>query len=297
MSDAHPLAAPLAASLGQALGETIRIRALTPVAGGDIHRALQLQTDNASWFVKWNRADALPILQAERSGLDALAAHGGVATPRPLLADADADHAWLVMEFIPLAPTGDASALGRGLARLHRELGPAHGWDGDNFIGHTPQENRRTNDWADFWWRRRLAPQLDRAGSAGFAAALAPLRSPLERVCRELLRHAPPPSLLHGDLWGGNHGYAPGGEPVIFDPATYHGDRETDLAMMRLFGGFDPEVFTAYASAWPLPPDHERRLPLYQLYHVLNHLNLFGAAWLPRAEALAARLLPAPGRS
>lgn len=281
----------LARSFADALGDGADLDEVTPVGGGDIHRALRVRRQGQDWFVKWNRADALPLLETERRGLEALAAPGCIALPRPLITGADDDHAWLAMTWLELRGAGDAEALGRNLADLHRVTGASHGWEEDNFIGHTPQANGTDRNWARFWWRRRLAPQLERAVANGHGGRLASRIGALEACSRSLLDHDPPASLLHGDLWGGNHGYLPDGRPVLFDPAPWRGDRETDLAMMRLFGGFDPAVLRAYEAAWPLPRGAGDRLPLYQLYHVLNHLNLFGAGWLGRVESLLDRLL------
>jgi len=260
--------------------------ALQAVGGGDSHPALRLQTGAQQWFVKWNRCGSLPAFEAERDGLKALAegAEEGLHVPVAMTVGNDSNHAWLILRWHELRPHGDAAALGAGLARLHQNTGPAHGWPQDNFIGRMPQENRQYEDWARFWWERRLLPQLTRARSTSFGRRLASHLGALERLSATLLDHNPPPSLLHGDLWGGNHGYLPSGQPVLFDPAAYYGDRETDLAMMRLFGGFDPQVLAAYEAAWPLPAGAAQRTGLYQLYHLLNHLNLFGESWADRVE-------------
>lgn len=286
----------LAGDLARALGGRGGIESIRPVGGGDIHRAVQLRFGGRDWFVKWNRAEALPLFETEHRGLEALVTAGGPGVPRPLLSGADEEHAWLVMEWLDLQATGDAKALGTALANLHRAAGPSHGWDEDNYLGHTPQANGRMEDWASFWWRRRLEPQLALALRNGHGRSLEPRVEPLRERSDGLLQHRPAPSLLHGDLWGGNHAYLAGGEPVIFDPAPWHGDRETDLAMMRLFGGFDPTVFQSYEAEWPLPAGAGERLPLYQLYHLLNHLNLFGTGWLGRVEATLDTLLKPRGR-
>jgi fructosamine-3-kinase len=263
------------------------------VAGGDIHRAVVVELGGRRWFIKLNEEERLPLFEAEYRALAALADAGALRVPRPFFFGSDGRAAWLAMERLELRGAGDAGRLGRGLAALHRISGPAHGWPEDNFIGATPQHNGWLEPWAEFWWHRRMAPQFGWAIDKG-ARGLRRTAERLERALPRLLAdHAPAPSLLHGDLWGGNHGYLPDGEPVLFDPASYYGDRETDLAMMALFGGFDAAVRRAYEQDFPLPAGHDRRRPLYQLYHVLNHYNLFGGGWLGRAEALAESLIAA----
>lgn len=262
------------------------------VGGGDIHQAFTGRFGSRKLFIKFNARHALPQFEAERRGLEALARSDGPRVPQVLCCGGGAGGAWLVLEHLELHAAGDAAALGRQLAAQHRCEGPAHGWPEDNFLGATPQPNGWLNDWTEFFRQRRLGHQATLARRAGHdPRLLAGLERLQARLPRLLEGHRPVPSLLHGDLWGGNHGYGPQGEPVIFDPACHHGDRETDLAMMTLFGGFDARVFAAYHESWPLPEGHERRRPLYQLYHVLNHLELFGAGWLPRARALLDLLL------
>jgi fructosamine-3-kinase len=288
-------AATLRKALEPALGSPVHLDGSESVAGGDMHRALRVRANGRDWFVKWNRADVLPQFLAEAEALDALARAAGPRVPGVLAAGNDARHAWLVLEHLPLRPTGDAEALGAALARMHRTTAERHGWSADNFIGTTPQRNGPIDAWDEFWWRRRLRPQLDLAAEKGLAGPLANVHEKLEAACGRLLAHDPRPALLHGDLWGGNHAYLDDGRPVIFDPASSFGDRETDLAMMRLFGGFDPRVFSAYDAASPLPEGHEHRVAIYQLYHVLNHLNLFGSGWLGRAETLLNRIFRSAG--
>jgi fructosamine-3-kinase len=144
--------------------------------------------------------------------------------------------------------------------------------------------------WPAFFRDRRLAPQLALAAHNGFTTLQAPGQRLLE-VIPALLPHEPPPSLLHGDLWGGNWLADARGEPIIFDPAVYHGDREADLAMTRLFGGFGRAFYEAYQGAWPLPPGSQMRTELYNLYHVLNHANLFGGSYANQASSMIEHLL------
>ena len=188
----------------------------------------------------------------------------------------------------------DAGTGTRALAALHRHTAAGFGWNRDNTIGTTPQQNRWTADWAEFFRDRRIAPQLALAATNGHG-----LRSQddgsrlLDAIPALLAGHVPAASLLHGDLWSGNAARLQGGDPVVFDPAVYYGDREADLAMCSLFGGFGADFFAAYREAWPLPPGHELRRELYNLYHVLNHANLFGGGYVAQAEAMIGRLLAA----
>ena len=158
------------------------------------------------------------------------------------------------------------------VAALHRQAGPRFGWHRDNWIGRSPQANGWMDDWNGFWWTRRLEPQLRRAGlDADF----------LRHALRD---HRPVPSLLHGDLWSGNAGFIDEG-PIVFDPAVYYGDREADLAMTELFGGFAPEFYAAYENELPLDEGYGWRKHLYNAYHLLNHLNLFGGGYRAQVEA------------
>lgn len=262
------------------------------VSGGDISAAWRLPARDGPVFLKSGPADAAEMFDAERAALAELDAAGTVRVPRPLALVNAADSVVLALEWLDIrAADGDANGqFGRQLAALHAKTRPSFGWDRDNTIGATPQSNRPCDDWVTFFRRERLECQLELAAANGyrdFRAAGEPL---LDRLGAFFVDYRPPPSLLHGDLWGGNWGVADG-VPVMFDPALYYGDRETDIAMTRLFGGFSAEFYNAYEEAWPLAPGHEARTDLYQLYHVLNHLNLFGAAYLGRARDLLRRLL------
>jgi fructosamine-3-kinase len=173
-----------------------------------------------------------------------------------------------------LKRNGDWAALGQMLAKLHRQTGPRFGWHRDNWIGATPQVNGWRDDWSEFWQECRIRPQLELARKNGFSLPEPP----------RLKNHQPQASLLHGDLWSGNAGFIEKG-PVIFDPAVYYGDREADIAMTELFGGFPARFYDAYNEAFPLPAGYETRKHFYNLYHLLNHLNIFGAGYLGRVQA------------
>jgi fructosamine-3-kinase len=186
----------------------------------------------------------------------------------------------LVLEHLELTRDGDYAALGRMLAQLHRAKGERFGWPRDNFIGLGDQPNGWSDDWAEFFLEKRLKPQAAKCGLSG----------QLPDVRGILAGHRPAPSLLHGDLWSGNTGFTADG-PVIFDPAVYYGDREADLAMTELFGGFPREFYSAYREDFPLDQGYERRKHLYNLYHLLNHLNLFGGQYLQQVRAALAYFL------
>ena len=255
-----------------------------PVAGGCIHRCYRATIDGAARFVKVNEARFADVFAAESEGLAALRA-AGVRAPQPTRHGSHGKHAFLVMEFLELRPSGNWAELGRMLAKQPRHHGPCFGWARDNYIGTTPQRNARHDDWCGFFAECRLTPQLRLAQGNGFRLEAA------KQVIDVLAQHQPQPSLLHGDLWSGNAAFLADGAPVLFDPAVYYGDREADLAMTELFGGFPREFYAAYEAAYPLPAGYELRKHLYNLYHLLNHLNLFGGGYLAQVKATLSLLL------
>ncbi|HEX7417958.1 MAG TPA: fructosamine kinase family protein [Steroidobacteraceae bacterium] len=234
------------------------------------------------------------VLEAEMVGLAALAAAQAVRVPRVLGFDADQDGARLALEWIDCAPQTPRSEalLGEQLAMQHRVLAPSFGWQQNNTIGRCLQLNEPSGDWVRFVRERRLRPQLELAVQAGLGGALAARGGQLLEIIDALFAtYRPVPSLLHGDLWSGNRLSDASGRPVIFDPAVYFGDREADIAMTRLFGGFSSAFYAAYVASWPLDPAHGTRCTLYNLYHVLNHANLFGAGYAAQAQGMIDRLL------
>lgn len=241
-------------------------------------------------FVKRGPAMRAPMYRAEAEGLAALAA-AGAPVPRVIAVGERSGEAFIEMQRLNLAGRANWPALARALAALHRTSNtpPRFGWAADNWIGLAPQANGWCDDWSTFWFEKRLAPQAARAAQAGFGVDL-------DAFYGLLAAHRPPPSLLHGDLWHGNIGFTPAG-PVLYDPAVYYGDREADLAMTELFGGFPPAFYAAYDASWPLDAGYAVRKDLYNLYHVLNHLNLFGTGYLRQAQALAQRLAAAARRT
>ncbi len=232
------------------------------------------------------------MFEAEAAGLEAILNSASLRAPQPLCSGNDHDHAWLVLEFIDLQNHGDAAALGAGLANMHHHTAETFGWIRDNTIGSTPQKNTATGCWVSFWREHRLGYQLNLARKNGYTGSLQSLGEQLLSEFQHFFTDTMPlPSLLHGDLWGGNHAFDTGGQPVIFDPAVYYGDRETDLAMTELFGGFPPDFYAAYRDTWPVEAGYATRRQLYNLYHILNHLNLFGPQYLGQAELIIKGLL------
>ncbi len=285
----------VAQAIGQALRRPFRIERQQEAGGGCIHRALVLEGRGSRWFVKLNEAAALPMFEAEMDGLAALAEAGALRVPQPLCCGIAEGEAYLVLEFLEMRPIGaraEGVALGRALAQLHRKTTAHFGWRRDNFIGATPQANGEQDNWPRFYATARLLPQLRLAAGHGHDRRLIERGEALaEKLPAFFLDHQPRPSLLHGDLWHGNAAWLREGEPALFDPAVYFGDREADLAMAELFGGFPLAFYAAYREAWPLTEGYETRKTLYNLYHVLNHLNLFGSGYLGQARRMIDQLL------
>jgi len=273
---------------------TGEIASFSPVGGGSISTSFRLLASNGeSFFLKTQRADRADLFVAEADGLAALHDTGCVAVPRPLTSGVADDEAYLLLEYLDFGGDRDTAAaeLGRRLADQHRRTASDFGWPQDNYIGSTPQANGVTSDWLEFLRDRRLGFQLELAARNGYAGELQQLGGQLLARLPEFFEQMPQPSLLHGDLWGGNWGALADGRPVVFDPAVYWGDREADLAMTRLFGGFPESFYVAYTQAWALAPGFATRIDLYNLYHLLNHLNLFGPGYLGQVEQTLRRLL------
>lgn len=276
--------------------EGVRLRSdsvPTPVSGGDISAAWRMVSDSGDLFIKTGPLSAKEMFTAEAEGLSEIAKTQTMRVPRVIANGQSETTVFLALEWLDFEPATATvlSRCGEQLAELHRTTRECNGWHRDNTIGLTAQHNTWNEDWIDFFREHRLAFQLRLAADNGFSGEF-------QERGAQLLKRLPiyfegvelVASLLHGDLWSGNWGCS-NGSPVIFDPAVYYGDRETDLAMTRLFGGFGAAFYDAYESSWPLQDGHRERAHLYQLYHVLNHLNLFGSAYLGRATNLIDKLL------
>lgn len=276
--------------IGARCNRVLRPASARVVSGGSISQALKVESDRGPVFVKLEAAADEARLAAETDGLKALAATRVLRIPEVLDQGVAAGQAWLVMEWVQAGKQGAPELLGERLAALHRHSAAEFGWSRDNFIGRTPQPNTRTSDWGSFVRDQRIGFQLSLARQAGYSLDSSRCTRLLEGIPAFYRDYQPTPSLLHGDLWGGNWFTDENGDPVIFDPAVYYGDHEADLAMTELFGGFGPAFYAAYQNSWPLDVGYPIRRDLHQLYHVLNHLNLFGGGYLGQAAALIERL-------
>lgn len=284
----------VAREVGLQLGSDCAPEPEQGVSGGSVHRCYLWRCGATPLFVKMAAAESAADLDAEAAGLEELASAQAVRVPKVRARGVADGNAFLALEWIDTRPAGRESErrLGEHLAAQHRVSAERFGWRMDNTIGRTQQLNGWFPDWSEFFRERRLRYQLELASQRGFAPLLAdPGARLLESVPALLAGHEPQPSLLHGDLWAGNWFVDRDKEPVIFDPAVYYGDREADLAMTRLFGGFGRTFYASYESAWPLPPGHAVRFELYNLYHVLNHANLFGGGYARQARSMIERLL------
>ncbi|NEX22991.1 fructosamine kinase family protein [Thiorhodococcus mannitoliphagus] len=281
----------IAQAISKATGTRFEVRSNRAVGGGCINTAAVLGDGSQSYFVKLNATERLDMFEAEAAGLEALAEPGAIRVPQPLCTGCAGGQSFLVMELLDLGGRLDGVRAGRQLAELHLATAKTFGWQRDNTIGSTPQRNTRTTDWVRFWRDHRLGRQLEIAAANGYGGRLQTSGERLMAQLDVLIGHEPAASILHGDLWGGNIGSTRDGEPVIFDPAVYHGDRETDIAMTELFGGFGGDFYAAYREAWPLDAGYATRRILYNLYHVLNHLNLFGGGYLSQSQGMIERLL------
>lgn len=284
----------IAEAIAAATRTPFRIEDRVSVGGGCINAAYQLEGGGRRYFVKLNAAAQADMFEAEAAGLRELGVAGGVRVPEPICHGTVGTQAYLVLEHLSFGRERDAAMVrfGRGLAQLHRHTAERFGWSRDNTIGSTPQPNGWLDDWVEFWRERRLGFQLALAARNGHGGALQRRGEALLGALPVLLAgHAPVPSLLHGDLWSGNYAVTDAGEPVIFDPAVYYGDRETDLAMTELFGPFPETFYAAYREAWPLAPGYGTRRTVYNLYHILNHLNLFGGGYGSQARRMIDMLL------
>ena len=282
----------IAADIAAATGKQAELSGQVSAGGGCINQAMRVNYGDESYFVKLNTASQADMFAAEALGLQELHGSQALKIPEPVCWGDDGESAYLVLEDLELGGHGDPAALGEGLAAMHRVTRQQFGWDTDNTIGSTLQINSCHHDWVTFWREQRLRFQLDLAARNGHGGRLQSQGEKLLDTFPALFAdYSPEASLLHGDLWSGNYAYTRSGEPTIFDPAVYYGDREADLAMTELFGGFSSDFYAAYRADYPVDPGYGVRKTLYNLYHILNHLNLFGTAYRSQAYRMMDMLL------
>jgi len=290
----RPFIEHLEGILARRTGGAATIRETFPVGGGSINDAWRLETRGGRFFLKTNDAAPFPdLFEAEADGLGRLRGAAALRVPGSIAHGEERDTVFLLLEWIESAPRSASfwEDFGRGLARLHRHTWQSFGLERDNRIGSLAQVNSPEADWASFLIRHRLEPQLRMARDHKRVEAGTAFR--FERLFGKLGALFPiePPALLHGDLWSGNFLAGPSGEPVLIDPATYYGHREMDLAMTRLFGGFDPRLYAAYHAEWPLERGWEERMDLCNLYPLLVHVNLFGGGYAAQVEGIIRRFV------
>jgi len=281
----------IAEQISTATGEPFIASEHRGIGGGSINDAYLVTDNHQKYFVKLNRSTLVDMFEAEAAGLAELAASQSVRVPQPICHGTSGSHSFIVLEYLELGNGDSVQALGQQLAAMHRSTRPQFGWDRNNTIGSTPQINDWCDDWIAFYGKQRLLFQLQLPGARHYGKQLVSAGEELvENLGVFFESYRPQASLLHGDLWGGNYATTRDGAPVIFDPAVYFGDREADIAMTELFGGFGRRFYDAYNDAWPLDSDYEIRKTLYNLYHVLNHLNLFGGGYGGQAYSMIGRL-------
>jgi len=282
----------LAEHLTDHVGQPVDIEEAIAVGGGSINEAWRLETDAGRFFLKTNNADRFPsMFEAEADGLKRLREAGPLRVPQVITHGEDHDDSFLLMEWVKggIKGPGFWADFGRGLAQLHRHTQKHFGLERDNYIGSLVQRNTSASDWSSFFIHQRLEPQLKMARDRRRVEAGMAFR--FERLFHQLdkLFPAEPPALVHGDLWSGNFLCDSESRPVLIDPAVYYGHREMDLAMTKLFGGFDAELYAAYHAEWPLEQGWKERVDLCNLYPLLVHVNLFGGGYVAQVEAVLKR--------
>jgi fructosamine-3-kinase len=283
----------IADHIAQTTGAPFEISHQGAVSGGCINQGYRLiSPDQQNYFVKINQAALVEMFVAEALGLKQMAATQTIRIPRPICWGMADRASYIVLEWLEFGQS-TASAwetMGRSLAAMHKAPGASQfGWERNNTIGATVQINAWSESWADFFADHRLGYQLQLAHRRG--GSFPDGQQVIEGVRAILRDRTPQPSLVHGDLWSGNVAVLRSGEPVILDPATYYGDREVDLAMTELFGGFPSAFYEGYHQVFPLDDGYAQRKTIYNLYHILNHFNLFGGGYASQANRMIQQIL------
>ena len=273
-------------------GENFQVENYRSVSGGCINQGYKISGNGQTYFVKLNSATQVEMFGAEILGLQQMFDTHTILIPKPICYGISGNSSYIVVEWLELQSGGTQPwyEMGCKLAQMHlKGKNTQFGWDRNNTIGSTPQINTWTNNWADFFAQHRIGYQLKLAKRRG--GNFPEINIVVERVRNILKNHHPQASIVHGDLWSGNAAVTSSGEAVIFDPATYYGDREVDIAMTELFGGFPSAFYRGYNEVWALDSDYTQRKNLYNLYHILNHFNLFGGGYGSQAYNMIQQIL------
>jgi fructosamine-3-kinase len=285
----------IGAQIAQATGKHFEILDRSSIDGGCINQVYLISNKIDRYLVKLNQSSLVEMFAAEAKGLLEIAATETIKVPTPICWGVSKDCSYLAIEYLDLTTSVNPQSwteMGRNLAKMHRyqiSTRSQFGWHINNTIGLTPQVNTWENDWATFFTNHRIGYQIQLAQSKGGNFPKADRL--IAKIPDLLANYRPKPSLVHGDLWSGNASFTTTGIPVIFDPATYWGDREVDVAMAALFGGFPNAFYQGYNDIYPLDPDYSIRKTLYDLYHIINHYNLFGGNYQAQANNIIDRLL------
>ena len=277
----------IAQAITQTTRKTFAIADTRSVGGGCINQGYRVSGNNTDYFVKLNQASQAEMFAAEALGLKQMYSTQTITVPQPICWGTADNSSYIVLQWLELGGGNSQSwtEMGRQLAAMHRQgTSDRFGWERNNTIGSTPQVNTWTDNWADFFAEHRIGYQLKLAKRRG--GSFPDTERVVNAVRNRLADRQPQASLVHGDLWSGNAAITTDGAPVILDPATYYGDRETDIAMTELFGGFSAAFYRGYNEAWQLDPDYQQRKSIYNLYHVLNHFNLFGGGYANQAKRI-----------
>jgi len=280
----------LNAIVEKTIGKPCVFTKVQSINGGCINDALRVDTEEERLFVKRNNRSFLDAFQNEAAALEEIAATNTIRVPRVLTSDTMEEDAYLILEFIDEGPPIPANweTMGRQLAALHSIEQPYFGWKQDNVIGSTHQPNPQSQDWVSFFRDYRLRHQFALCAQRGYSFEKS--EALITRVS-DFFDTSPKPSLLHGDLWSGNASFDSSGSPFLFDPGSYYGDREADIAFTEFFGGFDQRFYEAYEEAAPLDSGYIVRKNLYNLYHCLNHAYIFGGSYAHQARGMIDHLL------
>lgn len=282
----------IAQAISHETGQEFVIVNRKSVSGGCINQGYQVSSQDRAYFVKLNNASQEEMFAAEALGLQQMFATQTITVPQPICWGTAGNSSYIVLQWLDLGAANNQSwtVMGHQLAAMHRiGTNKNFGWPRNNTIGSTPQINTWSDNWADFFAEQRIGYQLKLAQRRG--GSFAETHRVVEAVRERLATWQPLPSLVHGDLWSGNAAISRDGTPIILDPATYYGDRETDLAMTELFGGFPTAFYNGYNEAWELDSGYQNRKSIYNLYHVLNHFNLFGGGYANQAQTIIQQLI------